>query len=188
VSPLLEALIPLSPRGRSRAAGGFYLVTFVAGIAAVFLRGALGSAADLLAGASYMAVTALFYDLFRPVSRATSLVAALFSVAGFLLGRLGYRPADVDLSIVCFGVYCLLTGSLIARSFFLPRLLGAPMVLAGLGWLTFLSPALARSLRPYNLLPGMVGELCLCLWLVVFGVNDPSWAEQATRGGSPSGI
>jgi hypothetical protein len=78
-----------------------------------------------------------------------------------------------------FGFYCLLIGYLIFRSAFLPRFLGVLMAVAGLGWLTFLSPALARSLSPYNFLPGVFGEAWLTLWLLVNGVDVPRWNEQA---------
>jgi hypothetical protein len=53
------------------------------------------------------------------------------------------------------------------------------MGFAGLGWLTFLSPSLARSLYPYNLAPGILGEGVLTLWLLVMGVHAQRWWEQA---------
>lgn len=49
----------------------------------------------------------------------------------------------------------LLIGYLSFRSSFLPRLLGAGMALAGLGWLTFPSPPLAHYLSPYILISGI---------------------------------
>ena len=61
----------------------------------------------------------------------------------------------------------------------MPRILGVLMMLAGLGWLTFLWPPLAKDLAPYNLVPGMVGEGLLILWLLVFGVNEQRWKQQA---------
>ena len=69
-------------------------------------------------------------------------------------------------------------------STFLPRLLGALMVLAGLGWLTFLYAPLADHLSPYIQVLGIVAEAALMLWLLVMGVNSERWQEQAsaTRG------
>jgi len=42
----------------------------------------LGLATGLIATACYIAVTALFYDLFKPVNRSLSLLAAFFSLVG----------------------------------------------------------------------------------------------------------
>jgi hypothetical protein len=84
-----------------------------------------------------------------------------------------------NICVVFFGVYCLLLGYLIFRSVFLPRILGVGMALAGLGWLTFLSPPLANHLSPYNLVLGFLAELSLMLWLLVMGVNVQRWKEQA---------
>jgi hypothetical protein len=85
-----------------------------------------------------------------------------------------------NIGLVFFGLHCLGVGYLILRSTFLPRLIGALMVFAGLGWLTFLSPPLATSLAPYNMMPGGIGELSLTLWLLFRGVNVQRWKEQAS--------
>jgi hypothetical protein len=82
--------------------------------------------------------------------------------------------------LVFFGFYCLLIGFLIFRSMFLPRIVGALMTFAGLGYLTFLSPPLAEYLSPYNLAPAAFGEGSLMLWLLVMGVNTQRWKEQAS--------
>jgi len=42
----------------------------------------LGLATGLTATACYIAVTALFYELFKPVNRGLSLLAAFFSLVG----------------------------------------------------------------------------------------------------------
>jgi len=84
-----------------------------------------------------------------------------------------------NVAFVFFGFYCLQIGYLILESTFLPRLVGAGMVIAGLGWLTFLWPPLASSLAPYNLAPGILGEGLLTFWLLAAGVNAARWSEQA---------
>ncbi len=84
------------------------------------------------------------------------------------------------IALVFFGFHCLLVGYLIFRSIFLPRILGVLMAFAGLGWLTFLWPPLAAYLNSYILLPGLIGEGLLTLWLLVVGVNDQRWEEQAS--------
>jgi len=83
-----------------------------------------------------------------------------------------------NISLVFFGVYCFLIGCLIFGSNFLPRILGVAMMIAGIGWLTFLSPPLVNYLAPYNFIPGMLGEASLTLWLLVMGVNAERWKQQ----------
>jgi hypothetical protein len=175
-----EQLAKASPRLKARIAGVFYLITFVAGVLAlVSASGRL--AANLIATVCYIAVTLLFYDLFKPVSRSVSLLAAFFSLVGLVVGTLSMfhlSPFKIN-NLVFFGVYCVLIGYLILRSTFLPRFLGALMAFGGLGWLTFLSPQLAKVLSPYNLAPGIFGEGVLTLWLLAVGVNEQRWNEQA---------
>jgi len=177
------------PRLLARIAGSFYWVTFLTGGVALFVRGRLGMAAGLIAGASYIAVTVLFYFLFKPVSRGLSLLAAVISLAGCAVGALSpfhLVPAYIN-SLVFFGFYCLLIGYLIFRSTFLPRILSALMVFAGLGWLTFLWPPLANHLSPYVFIPGMLGEGALTVWLLAKGVNAQRWTEQAGAAGGAAG-
>jgi hypothetical protein len=125
-----------------------------------------------VAYALYVAVTLLFYFLFKPVNRSLSLLAALFSLAGCandVLGLFSLAPYKIS-SLVFFGPYCLLIGYLIFRSTFLPRILGVLMAFAGLGWLLFLTP-LANHLSTYLKVLGFVAEASLMLWLIVKGVQ-----------------
>jgi hypothetical protein len=85
----------------------------------------------------------------------------------------------VDIPVVFDGFSCFLIGYLIFRSSFLPRILGVLMAVGGLGWLTFLSPPLAKHLSPYNLAFGILGQESVMLWLLVMGVNVQKWKEQA---------
>jgi hypothetical protein len=52
------------------------------------------------------------------------------------------------------------------------------MALAGLGWLTFLTP-LANYLALYLKVLGFVAELSLMFWLITRGVNVQRWEERA---------
>jgi hypothetical protein len=176
-----EEIAEESPRFKARIAGVFYVLNIVTSLFAFSGRHRLAFASGLVATACYLTVTALFYYLFKPVNRRVSLVAALFSFAGCAVGVLSplhLVPFHIN-SLVFFGFYRLLIGYLILRSAFLPHILGALMVLAGLGWVTFLSPQLAKDLSPYNYVPGAIGEGLLTLWLLVIGVNAPRWKEQA---------
>ena len=233
---MTERTAEASPCLKARIAGVFYLLTFLTGGTALSVSGKLVIAGDAVATAAnilaheprlwlgfgfnliviacYVVVTALFYQLLKPVNRSLSLVAAFFSLMGcavqasaflfyiaplvvlehaqylsvFKLEQLQAQALmfvhlnaqAYNIGLVFFGFYCLLIGYLILGSTFLPRILGAGMMFAGLGWLTFLYPPLANYLSPYVLAPGIVGEGSLTLWLLVMGVNTTKWEEKAS--------
>lgn len=102
------------------------------------------------------------------------------------LARLPLRlfGAGYGLSLVFFGVYCMLIGYLLFASTFLPRILGVMMAIGGVCYVVnsfalFLSPDTAGMLFPYILLPSGVAELLLALWLVIVGVNAAKWEARA---------
>jgi Domain of unknown function (DUF4386) len=77
------------------------------------------------------------------------------------------------ISLVFFGVYCVLIGVLIWRCDFLPRWIGVLMAIAGVCYLVssfaqILAPGFAHMLGPVILVPGLVGEGSLSLWLIFF--------------------
>jgi hypothetical protein len=78
-----------------------------------------------------------------------------------------------------FGIDEMLRGWLILRSTFLPRILGAVSLLAGVGWMTFLSPTLGYRVFPLVALIGLLGAAAMITWLLVFGVNEQRWKERA---------
>jgi hypothetical protein len=89
-----------------------------------------------------------------------------------------------DINLVFFGLWCILTGYLIFRSTFLPRILGVLLAISGLGWVTFLYPPLAYHLFiPYIAAASALGEVPLEFWLMVMGVNAQRWKEQASAAG-----
>ena len=135
---------------------------------------------DFIAYGFYIAVTLLFYYMFRRVNRSLSLLAALFSLAGCandILNLLELAPYTIS-SLAFFGPYCLLIGYLIFASTFLPRTLGVLMAAAGAGWLIFLSP-LVIYLSTYLKILGLFAEASLMLWLIVKGVNVQRWNDVA---------
>ena len=85
------------------------------------------------------------------------------------------------IALAFFGFYGLLKGYLIFRSTFLPRIFGVLSAVAGLAWLTFLSPTLGNLLFPYTAGFGLLAAAALILWLLVFGVDEQRWKEQAGR-------
>lgn len=178
--------------------------------------------ADVISYVAYIFYTLLLYNLFKPVSRSLSLLAAVLSLVGctihaficvFLLAPLvilgdtqSLSAVNVEQSkalaltflklhaqgytigMVFFGSYNLLIGYLIFRSTFLPRILGVLLAISGLyyqidNFAGFLSPAFAAHLEPYVPVIGMA-ELLLALWLLVKGVNEQRWKEQASAEGT----
>jgi hypothetical protein len=86
------------------------------------------------------------------------------------------------IGLIFFGVACLVRGYLIFRSGYLPKALGVLTLLAGLSYLTnsfalLLAPSFAASIFPAILMPAFIGELALCLWLIVKGVNLERWKQ-----------
>lgn len=88
--------------------------------------------------------------------------------------------------LIFFGFVCLVLGHLIFRSGYFPKILGVLMQLAGLGYLAnsfvmLLAPTFGSKIAPAILLPAFIGEMSLCLWLLVKGVNLQRWRELAER-------
>lgn len=81
-----------------------------------------------------------------------------------------------DVSLVFFGIYCLMLGWLAWRSNFLPKVIGALMTLAGVCYILnsiadLAAPAFARMLSPHLMDPTLIGEAALALWLLAFGAR-----------------
>jgi hypothetical protein len=223
-------------RPPARLAGIFYLLTIVLGIGAFMLeRGIVVSndaaatatnimvhptlfrltfVGNLLGTICYIAVTALFYELFKPVNRSVSLIAACISLVGCAMGAVScglhlvpvalltgpayaaaFQPEQLHAlallfvkasglayatAMILFGFYCVLIGYLTFRSTFVPRIVGLLFALAGVGWLTFLSPSLGSLLSPVTMLTGLIGEGSLGIWLLLRGVDVQRWQEKAS--------
>ncbi len=78
------------------------------------------------------------------------------------------------MSLVFFGIYCLMLGWLVWRSGFLPKAIGVLMTLAGVCYILnsiadLTAPAFARMLSPHLMDPTLIGEAALALWLLTFG-------------------
>jgi hypothetical protein len=178
---MMERIAEVSPRFKARMAGVLSLLSLLtAAFTELYVRGRLNIAGGLIAIAGMVAVTLLVYDLFRPVNRSLSLLAAFFSLVALTFEALRWQPQGVNIAIVFVGVYCLLIGYLIFQSTFLPRILGVLMAFGGLGWLTYMSPPLVNYLSPYNLALGILGQESVMLWLLVMGVDVQRWKEQAS--------
>lgn len=91
------------------------------------------------------------------------------------------------IGLIFFGFACLLRGYLIFSCGYLPKALGVLMALAGLCYLInsfalLLAPAFASIIFPAILVPAFVGELSLCLWLIIKGVNVEQWQQRLKLG------
>ena len=92
-----------------------------------------------------------------------------------------------DCSWCSIGVAWVLRGYLIARSEYLPKFVGALLVLGGLAFIArnltiVLAPAFAGG---WLLLLSIPGVLALTLWLVVKGVDVSKWEARITSDPSP---
>jgi hypothetical protein len=180
---MMKRIAEASPRLKARMAGVLFLVLVLTStFTEFFARGRVSFAAHLAAGmievSCMIAVTLLFYDIFKPVDRRLSLLAASFNVVAVTLELLQFLPHGVNIGLGFHGFYWILIGYLILRSTFLPRILSALTAIAGLCWLTFLSPTLTNYLSPYILASAFLVEGSVFLWLLVMGVNAPKWEEK----------
>jgi hypothetical protein len=88
------------------------------------------------------------------------------------------------IGMVFFGIQCISIGYLVARSTFLPRALGVLLAIGGTCYViasfaNFLLPLGAR-LIPFVMPVALIGEGSLTVWLIVKGVNEGRWYEQAS--------
>jgi hypothetical protein len=160
----------LSPQKTARLAGFFWLMTIIMGVLEL-LR--LGRGVSLLAVVSYIGATLAIYKLLRNINPTIAVIATFSSLVGCSLGILklfNLDPFHIN-TLAFFGVHCIGVGYLVLRSTFLPSFIGILMILGGLSWLTFGSAELSKLLTPYNMIPGILGELTLTLWLLIAGIN-----------------
>jgi hypothetical protein len=105
------------------------------------------------------------------------------------LAYLALKAHDVafNIALIFFGCACLVDGYLIFLSRYLPRLVGILLQIAGVCYLTacfaaLFAPTLANLIIPAILIPPLIGESTMCLWLLIKGVNIPKWQERLSMG------
>ena len=79
-------------------------------------------------------------------------------------------------------VFTVSHGDLVSRSTFFPRI-RCVLSAVGMGWLTYLYEPLASRMAAYILSFAVAAGLSTALWLLVFGVNEQRWREQAKAAG-----
>lgn len=127
------------------------------------------------------AVTALLYLApwlaLQSGHAATAYTPGQLQGLAYVFVRLNSYAFDVDL--IFFGLWCALTGYLIFRSKFLPRVLGILLAIDGLGWMMYVYPPFAFHIFPLIGAAAGIAEIPLQLWLIVMGVNPQRWTQQA---------
>lgn len=139
-------------------------------------------------------VSKLFLLMVSPVLSDPGYAAVFAPDQVYALADLTLRAHDIafHIALIFFGVACLLIGSLIFRSGYLPKFLGVLMGFAGVSYLvaTFgalFAPAFGQAISPWVLLPVLIGESALCLWLLLKGVNVKRWRAQVEAAGTGPG-
>lgn len=156
---ILYVLLRPVSRDLALAAVGFNLVCIaIEGVAAVSLAAALSPV-----------TTAAYANAFTPEQLN---VMAMLSIRS--------HSAGFGIALIFFGVECVLLGYLIARSGYMPKSIGVLMQIAGVCYVInsfalLLSPPLASRLFPAILMPALIAELSLALWLLVKGVRTEKW-------------
>jgi len=135
----------------------------------------------MLVGCAFQALTGLLYLAPVRVLTAGSALSAFTTeqLQALALVFLKVNALAFDIYLVFFGFWCALTGYLIFRSTFLPRILGVLLLIDGFGWMTFLSADLGRYLMPGIFIATALAELPLMVWLIVKGVDVRRWKQQA---------
>src|SRR5580704_5682568 len=137
----------------------------------------------ILVGCAIQALASLLYLAPLLILQGGGSVSAFtpeqLQALALLFLKLNQYAFNIDL--VFYGMWCVLTGYLIFKSTFLPRILGVLLAIGGLRYLTYLYPPLAYYLFvPYITVAAALGEIPLELWLIVRGVNGQRWKEQAS--------
>jgi hypothetical protein len=105
------------------------------------------------------------------------LTADQLPAVSLILLNVNDRGAGVALAF--FGFETLLEGWLILRSTFLPRWLGALVMIAGVGWLAFVTPSLGYAVFNVVALIALIGSIAMIGWLLVKGVDEERWRALA---------
>jgi hypothetical protein len=146
-----------------------------------------------------LALLAVFFNLVSIAIEgvgAVSLAAALLPMTGAayvnaftpeqlsVMALLSVRThtAGFGIALIFFGVECVIVGYLISRSGYIPRTIGVLMQIAGVCYVInsfalLLSPPLSSRLFPAILIPSLIAELSLALWLLVKGVRADNWDQ-----------
>ena len=99
------------------------------------------------------------------------------------LAAINLQMQILNVGLVFFGIHVASIGYLIARSTFLPRVLGIFLVLCGTSYvlsslLSFVTPSVGAPLMRFAMFLALSGEGSLSVWLFVKGVHVKRWLEH----------
>jgi len=97
-------------------------------------------------------------------------------LATLSLLSLNIQSQGYAIGLVFFGFYCILMGFVIYKTNAMPRVIGVLYAIAGLCYLInsftmFLSKGFANPIFVYLAIPIFIGELSVCLWLLIKGID-----------------
>lgn len=97
-------------------------------------------------------------------------------LATLSLLSLNIQSQGYSIGLVFFGFYCILIGFVIYKTNAMPRVIGVLYAIAGLCYLInsftmFLSKGFANPIFVYLAIPIFIGELSVCLWLLIKGID-----------------
>ena len=132
-------------------------------------------------GCGIKAMTRLFFVAPAIVLEGTHYLNTFSTAQLNSLSLLFYNMNEMGaaIAVVFFGFSTVVTGWLMIRSTYLPKVLGWFALVGGIGWLAFLWPPLGYRLNLYIAAVGILGSLATIVWLLVFGVNEERFMEQA---------
>lgn len=153
----------------------FYVLLKPAGRSLSIVTLGLGLTACILKTGGRVLFAAPVYVL--GATRFHALPAETLNDLSLLLLLINDHAAGIAMAF--FGFQGLLRGWLILKSTFLPRALGVLSLIGGIAWLTHIWPPLGYRLGDISMLIGVLGVFAETFWLIVFGVNEQRWHEQA---------
>ncbi len=88
------------------------------------------------------------------------------------------------IALLFFGPFFFVAGYLIFKSGYFPKAIGLLYLIPGVSYLTssfalILAPTFAGRFYFVMAGPALIGELSLCLWLLIKGVNVEQWKKRA---------
>lgn len=97
-------------------------------------------------------------------------------LATLSLLSLNIQSQGYAIGLVFFGCYCIIIGFVIYKTNAIPRIIGVLYAIAGLCYLInsftmFLSKGFANPMFVYLAIPIFIGELSVCLWLLIKGID-----------------